>query len=83
MKTAITKILDIDHRQLTPELIKALEFCACYTDEKTAIQHLYNSFDILEGDFIENSLDRHTLDILQEIEQLCVVNGCDYFRITY
>lgn len=82
MKIVITKILDIDHNFFGKDMIKALAACECYTDNKT-VQHLYNSFDILEGEPFEGLFTDTQRAKIHSIEELCVQNECDYFRITY
>lgn len=83
MKTSIITILDIDSNELPEKFITLLRYCECYEDKKEE-QHIYNSWDLLknEDDFSGIFTDKY-LDLLREIEGLCVANNCDYFRITY
>lgn len=78
MKTSITKILDIPKMDFAESFTSQLESCACY-DDNVETQHIYNSFDLLENDLFTDDNQA----ILREIEELCVDNECDYFRLTY
>lgn len=82
MRTVITRILDIPRMDLEESFLSQLEFCECYED-KIEQQHIYNSFDLLENDLFSDVFTDENKAILQEIEELCVTNECDYFRLTY
>lgn len=82
MRTSITKILDIPRVDMADSFLSQLEFCECYED-KVETQNIYNSFDLLENGLFDDVFTEENKVILKEIEELCVTNECDYFRLTY
>jgi hypothetical protein len=79
--SSIVKIADIQRSEVSESLKNKLDEFARYSDNKHT-DDLFNSWDLLNNEDLDTDMfSLSNWDEIKQIEEICVDNECDYFRL--